>query len=125
MPETKLGKKIKDLLYLKRISQAELSRITGIHKQVLSNWITGFRKPKYENLQKLAKALGTTTEDLLDGHSCADTDCEENILQPKQINETKIKDLEKKLRFKNEQIKHLKERIVFLEDEVSFYKENS
>ncbi len=116
MAESKIGKKIKELLYLKRMSQSDLARKAGINVQVVSNWITGFRKPKLENLQKLAKALDTTVEDLLTEPK------KKSVLTSQEIIVEKMKILEKKLEIKDEEIKNLKERISFLEEELSFYK---
>lgn len=49
------------------ISQKQLSEMTGITESAISHYIKGDRVPRGANLVKIAKALGTTTDDLLSG----------------------------------------------------------
>ena len=62
----KLAKKIRDLLYSKKITQTELSKRLGIHKQVVFNWLNGSRNPKMENLKKIATATNTPLSFFID-----------------------------------------------------------
>jgi transcriptional regulator with XRE-family HTH domain len=62
-----LGEKIKNLLYAKRITQTALAKKIGVHKQVLANWVNGNRNPKKENLEKIAKALEVSPQELIFG----------------------------------------------------------
>lgn len=62
-----LGEKIKNLLYAKRITQTALAKKIGVHKQVLANWLNGNRNPKKENLEKIAKALEVSPQELIFG----------------------------------------------------------
>ncbi|MBQ3834033.1 MAG: helix-turn-helix transcriptional regulator [Elusimicrobia bacterium] len=116
MAVTVLGKNIKEILYLKRMSQAQLAKQVGVHKQILSKWIRGERNPKDENLERLATALDTTVKDLL-------KEPKKNlVLSPQEIAEEKLNICSEKLRIKDEEIKNLRERISFLEKELAFYK---
>ena len=59
--------RIKEMLDEKNISQKQLSDITGITESAISHYIKGDRVPRGTNLVKIAKALGTTADDLLSG----------------------------------------------------------
>lgn len=59
--------RIKEMLDEKNISQKQLSEITGITESAISHYIKGDRVPRGTNLVKIAKALGTTADDLLSG----------------------------------------------------------
>ncbi len=59
--------RIKEMLNEKGISQKKLSELTGITESAISHYIKGDRVPRGQNLVKIAKALGTTTDDLLSG----------------------------------------------------------
>ena len=60
-----MNEKIKELLGVKGISQKQLAEITGITESSVSHYIKGDRVPRGANLIKIANALGTTTDDLL------------------------------------------------------------
>lgn len=57
--------RIKEMLNEKNISQKQLSEVTGITESAISHYIKGDRVPRGANLVKIARALGTTTDDLL------------------------------------------------------------
>lgn len=59
--------RMKEMLYEKNISQKQLSEMTGITESAISHYIKGDRVPRGTNLIKIAKALGTTADDLLSG----------------------------------------------------------
>ena len=59
--------RIKEMLDEKNISQKQLSDITGITESAISHYVKGDRVPRGTNLVKIAKALGTTADDLLSG----------------------------------------------------------
>lgn len=119
---TKLGKKIKDILYIKKMTQTDLAKKTKIHRQVLVNWISGTRKPKMENIQKIAKALNISVEDLLDDNKNF-SDVNINLFSSgknqqtinKNTNPEQITILKEKLKLREEKIKLLEEKIKFLE----------
>lgn len=46
------------------ITQAELSHMTGIQQPILSGYITGKNSPSFYKVDKIAKALGCSTDDL-------------------------------------------------------------
>ncbi len=56
---------IKERLQKNGITQKALSEKTGITESAISHYIKGDRVPRGVNLVKIAKALGTTTDDLL------------------------------------------------------------
>lgn len=55
--------------YLERldITAAQLSRKSGVSKQVLSQWLGGGEPRKLSQVKKVADALGTTVDDLCFG----------------------------------------------------------
>ncbi|MEE3393493.1 MAG: helix-turn-helix transcriptional regulator [Lachnospiraceae bacterium] len=59
--------RIKDMIQEKGITQKELSEMTGITESAISHYVKGDRVPRGANLVKIAKALGTTADDLLSG----------------------------------------------------------
>lgn len=60
-----LGERLKKLRMEKQITQAEISRRTGISKVMLSSYELEQRSPSYEVLIKLASFFGTSTDYLL------------------------------------------------------------
>jgi len=59
--------RIKELLDQKGLTQKELSELTDITESAISRYVKGDRVPRGTNLVKIAKALGTTADDLLSG----------------------------------------------------------
>ena len=59
------SEQLRSLRTQKGISQQKLADLSGISQASIYQWEKGTRKPKYEQLQKLAKALGTTVPYLL------------------------------------------------------------
>ena len=51
----------------KNITQKQLAEITGITESAVSHYVKGDRIPRGMTLVKIAKALGTTADDLLEG----------------------------------------------------------
>ena len=49
----------------KGLSQKKVADLSGLSQASIYQWEKGTRKPKYEQLQKLAKSLGTTVPYLL------------------------------------------------------------
>ncbi len=47
------------------LTQAQLAERIGVTPAQISNWETGFRRPKLEALKKIAEATGTTLEQLI------------------------------------------------------------
>lgn len=55
------SKKLKAILEIKKIKPNELSIMTGIPKSGISQYLSGKIVPKYQNLDKIAKALNVST----------------------------------------------------------------
>ena len=58
------GQRIKDLRNKKGISQEKLAEFSELHRTYISSIELGKRNVALENIEKLAKALGCTIEDL-------------------------------------------------------------
>lgn len=61
----KLSETMESLLKKKNITQKQLSIMTGITESAISRYISGDRVPRGVNLVKIANALDTTTDNLL------------------------------------------------------------
>lgn len=57
---------LKNILYIKRVTQTELSKRTGISKSIISEYVHSRYEPKMDNLKKIAAALGVSLSDLTD-----------------------------------------------------------
>lgn len=55
------SERIKEAMQKKKITQAELSRLTGIDKSSISLYLSGKYSPKGDKLYKLSIALGVST----------------------------------------------------------------
>lgn len=75
--------KIKAMLEEKNISQKELSEITGITESAISHYVRGERVPRGANLIKIAKALGTTADELLNNDF--ETDKKNDLMYAKAL----------------------------------------
>ena len=51
------------MLYVKNMSQKELSELTGIPQPNISEYINGRRTPSFFTIDKIAKALGCSTDE--------------------------------------------------------------
>lgn len=63
---TNLTSRISDLLSQNEMTQKELAQKAGITESAISHYIKGDRVPRGVNLVKIANALGTSTDFLLD-----------------------------------------------------------
>lgn len=61
-----MGSRIVELLNSQGMTQKELALEANITESAISHYIKGDRVPRGVNLIKIAKALGTTTDDLLE-----------------------------------------------------------
>jgi transcriptional regulator with XRE-family HTH domain len=59
-----LKSRLKTLLQSRGITAAELSRRSGVPKQVISIWLTGVEPRKLTHLKRVADSLGVTIDDL-------------------------------------------------------------
>jgi transcriptional regulator with XRE-family HTH domain len=60
---------LKTLRKKRGLSQAQLAELVGVEQPTIQRWESGSRMPDLDNLQMLARALGTTPGSLLDGDS--------------------------------------------------------
>lgn len=61
----RITNRMSQLLTERNMTQKELALSAGITESAVSHYIKGDRVPRGVNLIKIAKALGTTTDDLL------------------------------------------------------------
>ena len=61
-----LIKRIKSRMNILHINQRILSERTGIPKQTISRYLNGERKPTFDMIIKISKALNCSAGDLLD-----------------------------------------------------------
>lgn len=66
--------RISQLLSEQNMSQKELAQKCEITESAISRYVSGDRVPRGVNLKKIANALGTTTDDLLDQKNEKDTE---------------------------------------------------
>lgn len=66
--------RIKELLREKNLSQKNLSSLTGITESAISHYVNGTRVPRGTNLIRIANALETTTDDLLNTYKESNKD---------------------------------------------------
>jgi transcriptional regulator with XRE-family HTH domain len=59
--------RLRDAREVRKLTQADVARRTGLQPSAISQFETGQREPSHENLRKLASALGVTTDFLLNG----------------------------------------------------------
>jgi len=62
----KFGQKLREIRKQKKLSQEELSFKAGLHRTYISDIERGSRNVSLENIEKIAKALGISTKDLLE-----------------------------------------------------------
>jgi transcriptional regulator with XRE-family HTH domain len=60
-----MDKQLRLILAERKISQNKLSQLTGIPASTISLFVTGARKPSFDNLKKLCEALGVSADYLL------------------------------------------------------------
>ena len=77
-----MGKRISELLKQKDMNQKDLSTMTGITEAAISHYIKGDRTPRASVLLKIAEALDTTSEYLLEGLT---TDAKEELGYAKKL----------------------------------------
>lgn len=62
-----LGERIKELLNEKKMTQKELAEMVGCTDAAISHYIKGDRIPRSKVLSKIAVALGTSSDYLMEG----------------------------------------------------------
>lgn len=63
----KLADNIASLLEKKKITKKKLSDLTGIDSKQIYNYTIGYCAPNVKNLWKIARALETTMDELMEG----------------------------------------------------------
>ena len=61
----KFGKRAREILLKKGMSQGGLAKILGVHPTYISGIERGVRNMALKNIEKLANALGVSVNDLL------------------------------------------------------------
>lgn len=56
---------LKQIMKSKNIKQSELAKELGVSQETISDWCTGYRKPRIKYLPKLTKMLGISMEELV------------------------------------------------------------
>lgn len=56
--------RLRRIMQRKGVTQTELSNRTGIEQCSISQYLTGKRNPSFRNVDKIARALGCSTDDL-------------------------------------------------------------
>jgi len=62
---TKLGQNLKKIRIQKKMSQGDIARTLGVDRGYISNIENGKKNPTLATIDKLAKALGVTADELL------------------------------------------------------------
>ncbi|MBQ1215215.1 MAG: helix-turn-helix transcriptional regulator [Firmicutes bacterium] len=60
-----IGERLKELRKKRGMSQVELSKVSGVSQQAISNTETGRNDPSAETIRMLSSALGVSTSELL------------------------------------------------------------
>lgn len=60
------GKKLREIRLKKKLSQSNVAKILGVHRTYISGLECGKRNPSLLTVQKVAKALGIKSRDLID-----------------------------------------------------------
>jgi len=66
-PESSLcefGKWLRKQLEKKGLQQKDLNPVVGLGSGAVSQWMTGFSKPRRETIAELAKFFGVTTDEI-------------------------------------------------------------
>lgn len=112
------GKKLIYILSVKNISETELADMIKQKKQNVSRWCSGKYKPSIKNINKIAKALNISVEDLLDDNKNF-SDIQININSKGSVTQTISKE---KQDLKDKEIELLKKEIELLKKELELRK---
>lgn len=61
----KFGKRVKEIRIKKKMSQGDLAKILGVHPTYISSVERGVRNMALNNIERLAKALVVSIEELI------------------------------------------------------------
>jgi transcriptional regulator with XRE-family HTH domain len=59
------GKKVREIRLQKKMSQGDVAKILSVHRSYISGIERGMRNPSLMTIEKIAKALGISKENLL------------------------------------------------------------
>lgn len=118
----KINLKILQLLRKNHITQKKLAKTLKMDEAVISRWISGKSTPSLKSIQKIAKALNISVEDLLNetknfsdvNVSFFNSGKNQQVINKNSLIEA-VEILKEKLKVKDEKIKFLEEKIKFLE----------
>ncbi len=82
----KIGKKIKELLKIRGITQGKLSELTGFRQSDISDWVNDKHLPRSETLDKIADVLKVSISEIVDSKpsEISDTDAQLLALSEKE-----------------------------------------
>lgn len=61
----KFGKKLREVRLKKKLSQGDVAKILGVHRTYISGLERGRRNPSLLTVQKIAKALEVSVDELI------------------------------------------------------------
>lgn len=61
----KIGKRLKELLKTKGMTQTRLAELTGFRQSDISSWINDLHEPRPESLARIADALGVPVANIV------------------------------------------------------------
>ena len=62
----KIGKKLKELLKARHMTQGKLAELTGFRQSDISDWANDLRLPRSDSLDKIAAVLKVSLAELVD-----------------------------------------------------------
>lgn len=80
MLNMKIGKKLKELLRTRKMTQGELSELTGLRQSDISDWINDKHQPRSESLNKIVATLNVSVADLVDSKPPELSDTDQKLL---------------------------------------------
>ena len=89
--------RISELLEMRNMTQKDLSLATKITESAISHYVKGDRVPRGVNLMKIATALGTTTDYLLEQNEVLDSEDEIKIVKTLIARNAEVMTIEDKM----------------------------
>lgn len=88
--ESSFGKRLLDYVKERGMSQKDLARIAGVTESAMSHYIRGDRIPRASVLARIAEALGTTSDYLMNG---SPANFNEEIVQARRLIARNVKNM--------------------------------
>lgn len=76
----KIGKKIKELLKIRGITQGKLSELTGFRQSDISDWVNDKHLPRSETLDKIADVLKVSISEIVDSKPSEQSEIDSKLL---------------------------------------------